>query len=119
MASTKTQKKVVVKKKVKVKAKKVVSKSQKRRLSILKPKGDYLVSIYLNEQVFEGVGNTCLDALNAITIPNQLIKTKVILNMFHGEKKMEQVIIGMQLKRIIGSRVAKEIWAKRLEMKLK
>lgn len=108
--------KSIKKKVVKAKSKKQKSKATK---AVKKVEGEYLISIYLNDQVFEGSGATCLDALSAVVIPPQMVKTKVVLQMFHADKKAEQVIVGMQLRRILNGRTAKEVWAKRIEQKLK
>ncbi len=129
MSTMKSKKKVAVKSKAKVKAKlktkkkvasRVKSKSVVRREKIQKKvDGEYLLTIYLNDQVFEAYGTTSLDAFRKMSIPQQLVKTKVVIQLLYKEKKAEQVIMGVQLKRILASHVAQEIWAKRVEMRLK
>lgn len=114
------------KKSIKKIAKKVSKpKSDKKVLHIAKhakvplaKKSPYTATVSLNEQNFMGHGKSLLDALNAIVVPKMMIKTKVVLFVAGPKKSIEQVIMGMQLRRILGGKVAKEIWAKRLESRM-
>lgn len=116
-----TPKKKVAKKSTKkvIKQARANHKAPKKRVPATKKKeGEFLVTIYLNNEAFEGSGSTPLAAIEAIIIPRQTVKTKVLLTMICGQKKMEQIIMGMQLWRILSGRTAREIWAKRIEQKL-
>lgn len=115
-----------MKSKPKVSKKKVVKKKQnteQKRKAIQKnadAKGDYLLSVYFNEQAIETSGNTSFDAFDKVVMPKGvMIKTKVIVTLLHADKKAEQVFVPIQVKRMFGSRISKEIWAKRVESKLK
>lgn len=121
MAKSKT-KKVAKKKKVE-KLKKVgrrapiASKSVMRRVAIQKNAASAVFDF--NNQQFKGRGPTILDALNAIQIPRTMIKTRVILSVSDGGKSAQHIVTGMQMKRIVGGHLAKEIWAKRLALTLR
>ena len=106
------KKKVVVKKRAP--AKKKVAK--KRAPAV---KGAYTAILEANEQKFVGKGATAFDAMLALEVPTFLLKTKATLFLSTKEMQSSQMFLALQLRRFRNGRVARAMWAKRLEGRLK
>lgn len=81
--------------------------------------GAYTATLDINEQKFTGVGPTAYDAMLALEVPTFLMKTKAVISLFADKKESNQMFLALQLRRFRNSRVARAMWAKRLEGKLK
>lgn len=113
-----TKKKVAAPKKVAAKPK--TAKAKKTKVDTnRKPKVEeaYVATIEANEQVWEFSGATALDAFKAINVPVMLLKTKVIVRLACGPMSSQQLMLAIQFRRFLNNKVAREIWAKRLELR--
>lgn len=115
MKKNSTKKKVVRARAPKVK---IVKPKQKRVVRPRASKPIFKVVAEVNEQAFEATGATALEAMHNLQVPPFVFKTKLWLRLFSKDKQSEQMFLAIQFRRFTNSRVAREIWAKRLEERL-
>lgn len=83
------------------------------------------LTLKLNNETLEAKGETILEAINKVVEPlvwpvsKTLIKTSGLIQVTDGKKKSEVDLRIMPLKRLINNKVAREIWAHRLEITMK
>lgn len=80
--------------------------------------GAYRVMLEINTERYESSGDTALEALKNLQIPQGVIKTKAIMHLAFGDKQAEKLFFALQLRRLQVSKMSMEIWAARLEKML-
>lgn len=107
MASKKKAKKKVAKKR-KGAAKKRVSKSKL-----------FVMTLQVNGMEIKSKGKTSLEAYQGIAVGPMLMKTKGIVILEHDGKRSEKVFYPFQLRKMFASDIARQVWAKRMELILR
>ena len=74
-------------------------------------KGDYHVSLTCGEDVYEGSGDSVIDAFQAMPLRPKVL-SKGMLRVSHGEKKLERLLYPNQVRKVLGFRIQRAIWAK-------
>lgn len=77
--------------------------------------GEYRIGFFVNDQVFDGSGVSVVEAItNAIAgIKPVIIKSRIVVKLAVGENVYERSLWGMQYRRLLNNRIAREILAKR------
>ena len=85
---------------------------------MIMPKQLYNLTLDMGGVPYEAKGKTLLEALQAIPLEWNQIKAKCIVKITKGELSYEHLFFVKQIRRILINKVAKQIWAKRLELLL-
>lgn len=99
-------------------AKSKKTKAVAKKKVVSKPKAKFDLAVTFNQEIFRSQGVSACDAFHNMKIPPRIIKTQIMLYLKEGKKKMEQVIMGVQLRRMMNNKTSQDIWAKRCEQKL-
>lgn len=80
----------------------------------------YSVTLDVNEKKFKASGKSALEAIESLTksVPTMMFKTKATLVLKKGKKESQQIFFALQFRRLQGGKVAREIWAKRLDLRM-
>lgn len=104
-------------------AKKAVAKVKAVVARVVKPrvvKGAYTAILEVNGKEYKASGASSIDAMNALaaTLTPFMLKTKCFLRLEHKKLTASQMFLAIQLRRFTLGKVARQIWAKRLEARL-
>lgn len=84
------------------------------------PIGDtFKATLEFNGLTHTVLGASAMEAFRAFALKPGLLKTKAILRLEVDGMRSEQIFFSLQLRRFLFSSLAKEVWAKRMQMKLK
>lgn len=106
----------MAKKRAKKKAIKVKVKREIPQSTIV---SSYKAILKFNGEEYVTFGSTPLEAFTRLKVSQQMVKTKVLLILERDNLRAEQIFFSLQLRRFLMTRIAKEIWAKRMEVKLR
>lgn len=92
-----------------------------KRVAPPKAKGAYCASFEVNGERYESHGDTAHEAVATLgsSLPSMMFKTKAFMTLTRGKLTASFMIFPIQFRRIQGGRTAQEIWAKKLEAKLR
>lgn len=85
-------------------------------------KGDYILTLEVNEKVYESDGTSSIEAFQnlAAQFPGFLqLKTRATITLSNGNLQSSQIIFVLQLRRLLKSFTVMQVWAKRMEAALK
>lgn len=92
-----------------------------KKVQPTKKSGAYVASFHVNDQVYTSHGDTALEAVKTLgnSLPTMMFKTKAFLNLSYDGKEASFMIFPIQFRRIQGGKTAQEIWAKKLEARMR
>lgn len=101
--------------------KRVANPTTTKKTAPAKTEGAYVASFHVNEQSYESRGETALEAVKTLgaSLPAMMFKTKAFLKLAHSGKEASFMIFPIQFRRIQGGKTAQEIWAKKLEARMR
>lgn len=81
--------------------------------------GKYQLTVHFNDTDYISAGASVVEAIKNISFPVTMFKTKIMMYLSYGKQSSEQMIFPIQMRRMKMNKTAQQIWAKRLEMKLR
>lgn len=83
--------------------------------------GKWRATFSVNEQEFASHGESAHAAVSSLakSLPSMMFKTKAFIALSDGKREASLLVFPIQFRRLQNGRTAQEIWAKKLEAKMR